>query len=157
LPDRRFDLERRSVFPLRWSWLCPLAGFLWSTGGFRYSPDGFQTIANGFIYSVRARNWWDDGFRSTDAAKNTFQRATKTVAGPPSCSTPAKNTVAGAKVHLVLPNFGSAPPGKTIDRAKKTVERAKKTIANGFRWSERAAAPFMHAGKCRGMVACFKI
>jgi hypothetical protein len=127
---------------------CSLDGFSGSAGGFRDSADGFQTIANGFICSVQAQNWWVDGFRSTGAAKNTFRRATRTVTGPPICSTSAKNTVAGAKVDLVLPKIGSGPPGKTIDRANKTVEGAKKTIGDGFQRLSSCTP------KCGGMRAC---
>jgi hypothetical protein len=50
----------------------------------------------------------------------------------------SKNTVVGVKVHLVLPNFGSGPPG-TIDRAKKTVERAKNPLPMVLQ-GKRAAA-----------------
>jgi hypothetical protein len=60
----------------------------------------------------------------------------------------SKNTVAGEKVHLVLPNFGSSAPRKIIDRAKKTVERAKKTIADGFRRLSSCTP------KCGGMCDC---
>jgi hypothetical protein len=52
---------------------CSLDGFSGSADGFRHFIDGSQTIADGFICSVRARNWWVDGFRSIDAAKNTVR------------------------------------------------------------------------------------